>query len=126
MAVGPVVAGSITCGSQLVADIDHGGVADQVEVADDQVVDRGPEELFEVGPGLVLVGVGTVQGDHLMAVPREQAGVVADEPNGFDPRFDYMESAMGGYGLYYATVVVTFVVATEWAREREEQRRHGA
>ncbi|MCA9595294.1 MAG: hypothetical protein KC776_18375 [Myxococcales bacterium] len=29
-------------------------------------------------------------------------------------------------GLFYATVVVTFVVATEWAREREEQRRHGA
>lgn len=31
--------------------------------------------------------------------------IVDEEPNGFDPRFDYMESAMGGYGLYYATVM---------------------
>ena len=36
---------------------------------------------------------------------RRIAGVVADEPNGFDPQFDYMESVMGGYGLYYATVM---------------------
>ena len=31
--------------------------------------------------------------------------VVNDHPNGFDPKFDYMDSAMGGYGLYYATVM---------------------
>ncbi len=38
---------------------------------------------------------------------RRIAGLVADEPNGFDPQFDYMESAMGGYGLYYSTVMQT-------------------
>ncbi len=31
--------------------------------------------------------------------------MVAAEPNGFDPQFDYMETAMGGYGLYYASVM---------------------
>ena len=31
--------------------------------------------------------------------------VVAGEADGFDPRFDYMDSPMGGYGLYYATVM---------------------
>lgn len=36
---------------------------------------------------------------------RRIAGVVANEPNGFDPQFDYMDSAMGGYGLYYSTVM---------------------
>ena len=36
---------------------------------------------------------------------RRIAGVVAKEPNGFDPQFDYMESSMGGYGLYYSTVM---------------------
>ena len=36
---------------------------------------------------------------------RRITGVVAAEPNGFDPQFDYMETAMGGYGLYYATVM---------------------
>ena len=30
---------------------------------------------------------------------------VAREPDGFDPKFDYMDSPMGGYGLYYATVM---------------------
>jgi hypothetical protein len=36
---------------------------------------------------------------------RKIAGLVAGGPEGFDPRFDYMESSMGGYGLYYATVM---------------------
>ncbi len=36
---------------------------------------------------------------------RRISGVVAAEPNGFDPQFDYMETAMGGYGLYYSTVM---------------------
>ena len=36
---------------------------------------------------------------------RRITAVVAAEPNGFDPQFDYMETAMGGYGLYYATVM---------------------
>lgn len=36
---------------------------------------------------------------------RRIAGIVADEPDGFDPQFDYMESLMGGYGLYYATAM---------------------
>jgi hypothetical protein len=36
---------------------------------------------------------------------RRIGGLVAREPQGFDPRFDYMDSAMGGYGLYYATVM---------------------
>ena len=31
--------------------------------------------------------------------------VVARAPDGFDPRFDYMDSPMGGYGLYYAMVM---------------------
>ena len=36
---------------------------------------------------------------------RQIARIVRDEPDGFDPQFDYMKSAMGGYGLYYATVM---------------------
>ena len=36
---------------------------------------------------------------------RRIAGLVASKPNGFDPQFDYMDSEMGGYGLYYATVM---------------------
>ena len=36
---------------------------------------------------------------------RRISGVVAAEPSGFDPQFDYMETAMGGYGLYYASVM---------------------
>ena len=36
---------------------------------------------------------------------RRISGVVAAKPNGFDPQFDYMETAMGGYGLYYSTVM---------------------
>ena len=31
--------------------------------------------------------------------------LVSGEPDRFDPRFDYMKSPMGGYGLYYATVM---------------------
>ena len=38
---------------------------------------------------------------------RRIAGVVAEEPNGFDPQLDYIDSEMGGYGLYYATVMQT-------------------
>ena len=38
---------------------------------------------------------------------RRIAGLIADEPSGFDPQFDYMDSAMGGYGLYYSTVMQT-------------------
>lgn len=38
---------------------------------------------------------------------RRIAGLVADEPDDFNPQFDYMESAMGGYGLYYSTVMQT-------------------
>lgn len=38
---------------------------------------------------------------------RRIAGLVADEPAGFDSQFDYMESVMGGYGLYYSTVMQT-------------------
>ena len=46
-------------------------------------------------------------GDHFGSPigSRRISRVVAAEPNGFDPQFDYMESAMGGYGLYYATVM---------------------
>jgi hypothetical protein len=36
---------------------------------------------------------------------RKISRVVAAKPNGFDPQFDYMETDMGGYGLYYATVM---------------------
>ena len=36
---------------------------------------------------------------------RRVRGVVDAQPDGFDPQFDYMDSAMGGYGLYYATVM---------------------
>ena len=36
---------------------------------------------------------------------RRIARVVRDESNGFDPQFDYMDSPMGGYGLYYASVM---------------------
>ncbi|MCY4036092.1 MAG: hypothetical protein OXF64_01375 [bacterium] len=36
---------------------------------------------------------------------RRISRMVAAEPNGFDPQFDYMETAMGGYGLYYASVM---------------------
>lgn len=36
---------------------------------------------------------------------RKIGALVAGEPAGFDPRFDYMDSTMGGYGLYYATVM---------------------
>lgn len=38
---------------------------------------------------------------------RRIAGLVAAEPTGFDPQFDYMDSSMGGYGLYYSTVMQT-------------------
>ena len=31
--------------------------------------------------------------------------VVARNPDGFDPQFHYMDSSMGGYGLYYAAVM---------------------
>ena len=36
---------------------------------------------------------------------RQIRPVVARKPDGFDPRFHYMDSSMGGYGLYYATVM---------------------
>ncbi len=36
---------------------------------------------------------------------RRISSVVAQEPDGFDPQFHYMDSPMGGYGLYYATVM---------------------
>ena len=36
---------------------------------------------------------------------RRISSVVAGESDGFDPRFHYMDSRMGGYGLYYATVM---------------------
>jgi hypothetical protein len=36
---------------------------------------------------------------------RRIAGLISDEPRGFDPQFDYMNSTMGGYGLYYSTVM---------------------
>jgi hypothetical protein len=36
---------------------------------------------------------------------RRIASLVATEPDGFDPEFDYMDSPMGGYGLYYGTVM---------------------
>ncbi len=36
---------------------------------------------------------------------RQISGYVAKKPDAFDPRFDYMKSSMGGYGLYYATVM---------------------
>ena len=36
---------------------------------------------------------------------RRIGALVAGERDGFDPRFDYMDSPMGGYGLYYATVM---------------------
>ncbi len=36
---------------------------------------------------------------------RKIGSLVATTPEGFDPRFDYMDSTMGGYGLYYATVM---------------------
>ena len=36
---------------------------------------------------------------------RKISRVVAAKPSEFDPQFEYMESAMGGYGLYYATVM---------------------
>ncbi|MDE2715827.1 MAG: hypothetical protein OXI33_02285 [Chloroflexota bacterium] len=38
---------------------------------------------------------------------RRLSPVVAAKPTGFDPQFHYMDSAMGGYGLYYATVMQT-------------------
>jgi hypothetical protein len=36
---------------------------------------------------------------------RKISGLVANKPDDFDPLFDYMDSAMGGYGLYYSTVM---------------------
>lgn len=36
---------------------------------------------------------------------RRLSSVVATKPDGFDPLFHYMDSSMGGYGLYYATVM---------------------
>ena len=36
---------------------------------------------------------------------RRIGSLVSREPDEFDPRFDYMNSPMGGYGLYYATVM---------------------
>lgn len=38
---------------------------------------------------------------------RRIGSVVAEEPDSFDPQFHYMDSPMGGYGLYYATVMQT-------------------
>jgi hypothetical protein len=32
-------------------------------------------------------------------------GIVARDPDTYDPEFDYVQSPMGGYGLYYATVM---------------------
>lgn len=36
---------------------------------------------------------------------RKISALVASDPTAFDPQFDYMDSPMGGYGLYYATVM---------------------
>ena len=36
---------------------------------------------------------------------RRIGALVARTPDGFEPKFDYMDSPMGGYGLYYATVM---------------------
>ena len=36
---------------------------------------------------------------------RRIRSVVARNPDGFDPQFHYMDSSMGGYGLYYASVM---------------------
>lgn len=38
---------------------------------------------------------------------RKIGSLVSEEPDSFDPRFHYMDSPMGGYGLYYATVMQT-------------------
>jgi hypothetical protein len=36
---------------------------------------------------------------------RKVSGLVASNPTAFDPRFDYMKTPMGGYGLYYGSVM---------------------
>lgn len=36
---------------------------------------------------------------------RRIAGLVAENPDGFDPRFDFIQSSMGGYGLYHRGVM---------------------
>ncbi len=36
---------------------------------------------------------------------RRVRSVIARNPDGFDPEFHYMDSPMGGYGLYYASVM---------------------
>lgn len=43
---------------------------------------------------------------HLSPVGARRIGpLVASNPKGFDPRFDYIDTGMGGFGLYYATVM---------------------
>ena len=59
------------------------------------------EKMYRPGGGQDHLGLGTPIGT------RRIAGLVAAEPKGFDPQFDCMDSAMGGYGLYYSTVMQT-------------------
>ena len=62
-----------------VADVDHGDVADQVGLGNDHPLDAGSEQLFEPGSQLHLIGDRLVQGDRLLAVPREESGVIGHE-----------------------------------------------
>lgn len=36
---------------------------------------------------------------------RRVSGLVASQPAAFDPQFDYMKTSMGGFGLYYGSVM---------------------
>ena len=73
---------------QLVADVDDGGVVDQVEALDVEVEHLGAEELPEQAGELVLVADGAVERDHLIAVAAHELGVVAHEQGGENQRHE--------------------------------------
>ena len=67
---------------QLVADVDDGGVVDQVEALHVEVEHLGVEELSEPAGELGLVADGAVERDHLVAVAAHEPGVVTHEQGG--------------------------------------------
>ena len=65
------------------ADVDNGGVVDQVEALDLHRADLPAQGALQVGDERGLVGDRVVEDDHLMAVAAHERGVVTD-PQGRD------------------------------------------
>ena len=66
------------------ADVNGGGVVDQVEALDLHRADLPAQGALQVGDESGLVGDGVVEDDHLVTVAAHERGVVADPQGGDD------------------------------------------